>query len=491
MPNLLDYLDWRGDLSFSAVPFCEVDHLILSELAYADFRNVLPTVFSESVPLARVAELQREYRAEDTVETGVLLPGALRPFFYRAAESRRFGEILLTGFESDLDHESETQFAAFTARLGDGTVFVAYRGTDDTLVGWKEDFNMSFLPSIPAQRRAADYLARMAEVYPERIRVGGHSKGGNLAVYAAATVSSEVQRRILAVYNNDGPGFSRAFLDSEGYARIRDRVRTYLPQTSIVGMLLEHECASTVVRSSESGLFQHDGFSWEVLGDRFVRLEGVTDSSKLLDRTLKGWIADLDEAAREEFVETLYAILSSTRAETLSDIRADRNALPKILKGVTKEQRLVLQKTLRGLIYAGERVLREDRAEKRGARELRKAEEKSRELEEKQLRRTESEEAREEKRARKEEERAERREDREERRIIEEEDRRLRREERRMIEEEERRLRREEDRERKESERKKRAALMVAVRPIRFRVVTAVPRKERGTPTDSGENGEL
>lgn len=237
---------------------------------------------------------------------------------------------------------------------------------------------MSFLPVVPSQSLAVRYLDRMAAVFPQELCLGGHSKGGNLAVYAAASASPEIRKRICRVYNNDGPGFSRAFLDSPGFISIRDRVRTIVPQTSIVGMLLEHECAYTVVKSTQSGIFQHDGFSWEVLGTGFVPLADRTSESKIVDRTLKNWLSTVSAEEREKFVETLYDILSSTRAETLSDIRADKDALSKILKSITPEQRSVLQKTLRALIYEGQRVLRADRDEKRSERRSERREEKLR-----------------------------------------------------------------------------------------------------------------
>ena len=224
---------------------------------------------------------------------------------------------------------------------------------------------MTFLPVIPAQSYAARYLCGVSEFFSEPLRIGGHSKGGNLAVFAAASVSEEVSRRILEVYNNDGPGFSRDFLESEGYFRIRERVRTIVPKTSIVGMLLEHEGDYTVVESSQSGLFQHNGFSWEVRGREFVRADALTENSRLVDRTLKSWVEELDDETREGFVETIYEILSSTGGETLAEIRSDKDAFQKILRSVTPEKRLLLQKATKELIAAGQRVLREDREERR------------------------------------------------------------------------------------------------------------------------------
>lgn len=370
MANILDYLDWRGDLSFAVVPFNEVDNLILSELSFLDYAGVAPQDFTEALPFCDVMKHLSEFRDDDSVETGILLPKDFLPLAEKAAKSVRFGEVRVCGFETRIDTRCEMQFAAVTFLLGDGTAFISFRGTDDTLVGWKEDFNMSFLSVVPSQSFAAQYLDRMATVYPQRLRIGGHSKGGNLAVYAAASASVLTQNRILQVYSNDGPGFSRSFLDSEGYARIRDRVRTIVPQTSVVGVLLEHECEYTIVKSTQAGLLQHDGFSWEVCGSRFVRVPDRTANSKRIDKTLKSWIASMNEAERAEFVDAVYTILCSTSAERLSDLFRDKDALPKIMRSITKEQRILLQRTFRSLIYTQQQVRREDRDEKREEKRL-------------------------------------------------------------------------------------------------------------------------
>ena len=365
MANILDYMDWRGDLSFSESPFNEVDNLILSELVFLDFTDVVPSGFSESVTLKEAILRLNTAREAAALTDAVLLPADILPLAEKCAESRRFGEIGLCGFQSRTDTRCELQFAAVTFLLGDGTAFAAFRGTDDTLVGWKEDFNMTFLPVVPSQAIASRYLSSLASVYALRLRVGGHSKGGNLAIYAAATLSAEQRRRIVAVYNNDGPGFSGAFLDSDGYRAIRDRVRIIVPDTSIIGMLLEHAGVYTVVRSSKSGFRQHDGFSWEVRGNAFVTADDRTDESKFIDRTLKGWLTELSDEDREAFIDAVYGILLSASAETLAELRADREALRKILRGFTPERRRVIRRMLIDLIAAGQRVRRADRDEKR------------------------------------------------------------------------------------------------------------------------------
>ena len=199
MASILDYLDWRGDITFAERPFNEVDNLLLAELSYLDFGGIVPADFAAAVPLSdAVAAFTKRTPHADM---GVLVPDKIPGLAQKMAASARFRDVLLSGYVSKLDEQTETQFAALCAALPDGTVYAAFRGTDDTIVGWKEDFNMGFLPIVPSQREAADYLRAAAAAFPsQKLRAGGHSKGGNLAVYAAVWCGESVQDQLLAVY---------------------------------------------------------------------------------------------------------------------------------------------------------------------------------------------------------------------------------------------------------------------------------------------------
>ena len=287
MASILDYLDWRGDITFAERPFNEVDNLLLAELSYLDFGGIVTADFAAAVPLSdAVAAFTKRTPHADM---GVLVPDKIPGLAQKMAASARFRDVLLSGYVCKLDEQTETQFAALCAALPDGTVYAAFRGTDDTIVGWKEDFNMGFLPIVPSQREAADYLRAVAAAFPsQKLRAGGHSKGGNLAVYAAGWCGESVQDQLLAVYNNDGPGFHTSLLDRPEHQRIANRIQTILPESSVVGMLLEHEESYQVVRSNQVGLMQHDGFSWQVLGTQFVHLSGLTEGGKIVDSAPHG-----------------------------------------------------------------------------------------------------------------------------------------------------------------------------------------------------------
>lgn len=363
MASILDYLDWRGDITFAERPFNEVDNLLLAELSYLDFGGIVPADFAATVPLSdAVAAFTKRTPHADM---GVLVPDKIPGLAQKMAASARFRDVLLSGYVCKLDEQTETQFAALCAALPDGTVYAAFRGTDDTIVGWKEDFNMGFLPIVPSQREAADYLRAAAAAFPsQKLRAGGHSKGGNLAVYAAVWCGESVQDQLLAVYNNDGPGFHTSLLDRPEHQRIANRIQTILPESSVVGMLLEHEESYQVVRSNQVGLMQHDGFSWQVKGERFEHLTELAEGGKIMDQTLRSFLRELTEPQRAQFVDTLFDILTCTDASTLTDLKEGglktASAMVKALQKLDKSTRKALSDTLKLLVRSGARSVLEE-----------------------------------------------------------------------------------------------------------------------------------
>ena len=319
MADLFAYVERQGRYTLEEAPFCEVDNLVLSTLSYLPLTGVAPAE----------GEGRRTLREAAGRFDGMPVHAAPRDpkdveLLEKAAESRRFGAMELSLWVNRLDWEAQEQFAAVTFHTGDGALFVAYQGTDNSLVGWKENFNMGFQFPVPSQAAAARYLDLAARTWPGApLRLGGHSKGGNLAVYAAATCDPALRARILGVYNNDGPGFVGALLESGGYLAVRDRVHTYVPQSAVVGMLLNHAENYEIIRSNQRLILQHDPYSWETEGDRFVRVQRLDSGSVLLDHTLRSWIYSMEPAQREGFVDALYEILSASDATTLPQLAAD------------------------------------------------------------------------------------------------------------------------------------------------------------------------
>ena len=299
MANIMDYLDWRGDLSFEAAEFNEVDNLILAQLVYVDFTGIVPEPgCGEGITLKEVSARFFQTHEESEILARVSMTKMAAFLMQKMAQTRRFADILLSDYVNDISDEEQSQFSVVCITLEDDSHYISFCGTDSTIVGWREDFNMGYLTATPGQRKAVDYLNRVIVKKQGNFRVGGHSKGGNLAVYASVNCEPELKQRILKVFSNDGPGVSRETLESEAYQEMLPKIVAILPESSVVGMLLEHEEKCKIVRSLKNGIGQHDAMSWEVLGTQFVYAGHLAEQSILLDQTMKAWLGQLTREER-------------------------------------------------------------------------------------------------------------------------------------------------------------------------------------------------
>lgn len=324
MADFCDYIDWRGDLTFDVSPFNEVDNLVLAMLSFIDFSaSVSASLFDGPVKITDCYAAHRE-QYPDGERFGQVIPGKLGVLFEKAACSVRFSDLYVTAARSVVDEEACVQFAAVTFVLPDHSLYVSYRGTDDTLVGWREDCNLSFEAPVPAQSMAAEYLEEVGGFYAGGIRTGGHSKGGNLAAYAAVSVPEPIRRRIIMAYSNDGPGLPEDVLASEAYQSMRPRLCTFVPQSSLVGMLLGHGEDYHVIESTlKDGIFQHNPFSWPVLGTRFNHLPDLSDDGKRNERVMREWLGAMTFEDRRKMTDALFTLLGSSGAKTISDLSTD------------------------------------------------------------------------------------------------------------------------------------------------------------------------
>ena len=320
MSNLFDYLTWRGDLTFGNAPLCPVDALIFSVLPYIRMEEYIPASQKEEpVRLADAATAFLETHPAGTEKENH------RQLLRRLIDSPRFSSLRLLGAQKELDADNGMQFAALTILLPGQNLFVAFEGTDDTLIGWEEDFRMSYECPVPAQLRALEYLRTVAAAHPmRRIYVGGHSKGGNLAMYAAVHCGPEYRHRIRAVYNNDGPGFCDDTISSPPYLELRDRIHIYMPQSSIVAVLLEHDNAYRIVESSNVGILQHDAFSWQVHGPDFSYTTKRTAFGRETEAIIERFANELSPERKKEFGSALFTILEATDQQTVSGITGNK-----------------------------------------------------------------------------------------------------------------------------------------------------------------------
>ena len=310
--NIMDYLEWYGDFDFSVMPFNEVDNLILAELSYASLDGIVPEPqLGRKLRSISVKEAALKLDESGRLEKSCKLERNAGLLLLEMAKGRRFADAVLAGYVDKHDFENQEQFSALHVYLSDGTLFVSYSGTDDTILGWKEDLNMAYQMPVPSQEEAVGYLEKTVPHDGRLIRIGGHSKGGNLAIYAAAMCYDRLKRRIIAIYNNDGPGFLESMLEKKAYLEIKDKVRTIVPETSIIGMLLEHGDSYEVVKSTGKGIMQHDGLSWQVYRNGFVKLDERSKESLVIDKTISAWVMGLSDDERVAFVDAVYDMLTA------------------------------------------------------------------------------------------------------------------------------------------------------------------------------------
>lgn len=347
MSNIIDYLKWRGDISFSQVSLNEIDSLILSRLSYFPFDNLIDENEQITIEEAYKRFIKNEKKGKILQEDDLDL-------FPLLAQSERFKNLNISDYINKLDKEQEKQFSAITIFLPNELIYVSFRGTDNTLIGWKEDFNMSFSSHVPSQKESVKYLNEITRKYNGDIIVGGHSKGGNLAVYASTFASENTKNRIREIYNEDGPGFDDDITCTEEYKTMITKVHTYIPQSSVIGRLLNHEEAYTVVQSVANGIMQHDLYSWQVLGSKFISLAEVTNGSQFVDETIKGWVKEVSPEQRAQFIDTVFEILSSTDASTLSELSSKKFTTAKVLfknyQNIDNESKKLISKTVKALL---------------------------------------------------------------------------------------------------------------------------------------------
>ncbi len=362
MANILDYIYWRGDLPFSVSPFNEVDALIFSWVVYADFKGIVPGRMNLWMSLKKATEIFEEVHDYEAEKKSVSFTKSSSTILSAMARCKRYENIQLGFYRERFDSQTAMQFAAMTIQLSDRQLFVAYRGTDQTITGWKEDFNMSYLEQVPSQEEARKYLCEVASYWDGEILVGGHSKGGNLAIYAAVNVPDSIHRKIKAIYNNDGPGFGENTLDSESYAKMAERIYTYVPRTSIIGMLLDHHKEYQIVKSDQKGIQQHDALSWQVLGSHFITLDTTSFSSQLTESMMASWLEQMDNTQKEVFIDALFSLLEASGARTLTELVSggvkNISIAVRTLKEMPKEERNTMVSVLSQLFKAGNDVLK-------------------------------------------------------------------------------------------------------------------------------------
>ena len=322
MGIIFDYLDQVAYDSIYDTPFNELDMLMLTEITYLPFDQIVSDQMSPDCTcrLFEVAEKVPQ-------DLSMLVTKNRLKLLEKAASSTRFKNIKLMGYVNDIDPDVQKQFAAMIFKIKPDSYVLTFRGTDDSIIGWKEDFHMTYMDQVPAQKTAVNYLRKAMDALPGQFILTGHSKGGNLASYAASQIEPEYQERIQSIYSYDAPGLNHSVITSQGYQTISDKIKRYIPQGSIVGMMLETPKQAQIVKSTAfGGLAQHDTFSWQISDQTFVLLDNLNPDSLQVDKTLKNWVDSVSDEELKDFFDLFFGLILDAGITSINDFSKIENA---------------------------------------------------------------------------------------------------------------------------------------------------------------------
>lgn len=344
MSNINDYLLWRGDIPIcSNAKFNEVDSMILARFSYLRFDKI---TMNSKETIGSISNKMKELKNEEFLYNGD------KELITNLGKSERFKNMLVTDYVKVNDKEAEKQFGAVTIHISNKEMYISYIGTDNTIYGWKEDFNMSFMDDVPCQISGKEYAEKIASKYPnKKMRIGGHSKGGNVAIYSAITLPKETQNRIIKVYNYDGPGFSKEIINKYGSNKVIKKIETYIPQDSVIGRILNHKEKITISLSTEKGIYQHDIYSWQVLGSDMIKSEKNTRMSEDINKSITEWLETTTTEQRKIFIDSIFELFYSTDADTFGDMsKSFSTNFPKVMKeyrNISTEDRKIMSEMIR------------------------------------------------------------------------------------------------------------------------------------------------
>lgn len=352
MGNIFNYLE---DIQYDNIydqPFTELDFLLLTEITYLNY----DTIVTDNLELQKASRLT-DAPQDMSQENSMMNTKHRLALLQQAASVKRYKNIKLMGYVNDIDLDVQKQFAAMTYKISLDTYVIAFRGTDDSIIGWKEDFHMTYMEHIPAQQTAVRYVQKVMQAFPTATFIlTGHSKGGNLATYAGSQVEPALQARISQIYSFDAPGLNHTIIETEGYQSIASKIKRYIPQGSIVGMMLETPKQAHIVKSvAIGGIAQHDTFSWQIENKHFVLLNTLNPDSIQTDKTLKEWVDAVPDDDLKDFFDVFFGLILDAQITSIDDF-FQPNSIKKLLTiiqnahALTEQEKEMLNRLTRLLI---------------------------------------------------------------------------------------------------------------------------------------------
>lgn len=346
MNNVLDYLEWRGDLTFKQDPINKIDLLIFSTISLLDLDNLI----EDDDTIETISKKFFKGKKAKDLELGLIIPKSVFLLFKNMSTVNRYKDLKITNYINDISIEDNEQISALTFLIENDAVIV-FSGTDDTIIGWKENFMMIYDKEVPAEAKSIEYLNNIHNAYPDKgLYIAGHSKGGHLAVYSSLNVSSTVQEKIKKVYNFDGPGQNDDAVKKILENNMQDKITTIIPQASTVGRLFNHLEEMKIIYSHQTGLYQHDPFSWQVVGNDFLYTDKVDTDSVNLNNKINEVLLGMTCEERKQMVETLYELLSVNGSRSLTSTYSKKNLLFTSYLKLSKDKRNAIYKPFSKLL---------------------------------------------------------------------------------------------------------------------------------------------
>lgn len=348
--TIYNYLKEYGKYTFQEKEFNEVDNVIISMLGYVNFYNIVPAIDCGSIKLKDAASKFFKKHDKKDIDKNIISVRDAIYLFKEVAKTDRFKNLDLFNYEYQLSFD--TQFGALCVKLPNNITYVVYEGTDSNISGWEEDFKIAYKFPVNSQKLAIQYLNMVTPLFGRKMYVGGHSKGGNLALIASMYCKPRVFRKIIHTYSNDGPGLRLKELNSFRYRKVSNKFIHIVPEQSFVGMLYNSKENYRVIKSNKKNLFQHNAVSWLVEDNHFQ--DGILSPSSIrIKNAMSRWLDKLDDEKKEEFTVALFSILKKANVNDLVEIKTSKisNMLKilKEMKNISRENKALLTGTFKAL----------------------------------------------------------------------------------------------------------------------------------------------
>jgi len=336
MANILKYIKKYKNVSFEKEKFNEIDNLIFSELAYLNFDKIVPNDRNTITLNEAIISYLNKHTYKETKKEGIAQKEAYKLLKF-LVDSNRYKNVLIYNYI--YIGNKNIQFSAMTFKYKREFIYVAFEGTDDLISGWKENFKIAYKFPTISHKEAINYLNKTIKWYDRNVIVGGHSKGGNLALVASMYCSSLKRLKIKKIYNNDGPGLRLKEINSIQYRRIKDRYVHIIPNYSYIGVLLRND-KYNVVKSSRKDIMAHSILTWEIK-DKMLVSTTLSKISKNLEKGLIIWLDNHNDSQRRKVINTVFKTIEDLGIDKLSSATKIRNIfkIVRSLKNIDEESK--------------------------------------------------------------------------------------------------------------------------------------------------------